>query len=111
MRGAAQLLIGRRDFASLVGGWGRDAAPGKSTVRTVEYASWIEPDSGPLLLFQVAADAFLRQMVRTMVGSLLMVGEGRWTVGEFADRLAAGDRRQAGPTAPAEGLTLLRIEY
>jgi tRNA pseudouridine38-40 synthase len=64
-----------------------------------------------LLVFEICADAFLRQMVRTIVGSLLWVGEGRWAPEQVAAALQATDRRAAGPTAPAHGLTLQRIDY
>ncbi len=111
MRRAARWLVGRRDVRALVGGWGRNARPGRSTVRTVYAADWIEYGEAPLLTFEVCADAFLRQMVRTMVGSLLWVGEGRWTPDELAAALSSADRRAAGPTAPAVGLTLWKIEY
>ncbi len=111
MRSASRPLLGRRNMASLVGGWGRDARPGKSTVRTVFAADWIEPDDSPLLLFEVGGDAFLRQMVRTIVGSLLWVGEGRWEPEAFEAALASADRRAAGPAAPPQGLTLWKIEY
>jgi len=110
MRRASHHLLGRHDCASLVGGWGRDARPGRTTDRTVFAADWIESAS-PLLIFEIGADAFLRQMVRTIVGTLLWVGEGRWSEQQFVDALAARDRRAAGPAAPAIGLTLNRIEY
>ena len=110
MRYASRALLGRRDMAALVGGWGRDARPGRSTVRTVYAADWLEM-TDELFLFEVCADAFLRQMVRTMVGSLLWVGQGRWTPSQFAAAIGMADRRAAGPTAPAVGLTLWKIEY
>jgi tRNA pseudouridine38-40 synthase len=110
MRCASRLLLGRRNMAALLGGWGRDARPRRSTVRTVFAADWLEVAEGPLL-FEVCADAFLRQMVRAMVGSLVWVGEGRWTPNQLAATLLAADRRAAGPAAPAIGLTLWKIEY
>ncbi len=111
MRAASAHLLGRRDVATLAGGWGRDGRRGRSTVRTIYAADWLESHDEPLLLFDVCADGFLRQMVRTMVGSLLWVGRGRWTPEAFRLALAAVDRRAAGPTAPAAGLTLWKIEY
>jgi tRNA pseudouridine38-40 synthase len=50
-------------------------------------------------------------MVRRIVGSLVLVGSGRWTVQQFADTLASRDISRAGPKAPACGLTLLHVEY
>jgi tRNA pseudouridine38-40 synthase len=106
MRQAARALIGRHDFASLAP---RPPA-GESTVRTVFAADWLERDA-QLLIFEICADAFLKQMVRTIVGGLIWVGTTRWTAQQFATSLATADRRAAGPTAPAAGLTLHRIEY
>jgi tRNA pseudouridine38-40 synthase len=81
-----------------------------TTVRTVFAADWLQlsPD---VLAFEICADAFLTHMVRILVGSLLWVGTARWTPAAFASALASGDRQAAGPTAPAAGLTLTRIEY
>jgi tRNA pseudouridine38-40 synthase len=106
MREAACALLGRHDFASLVT---RPSARG-STERTVFAADWLEL-SASLLVFEICADAFLKQMVRTIVGSLLWVGNGRWAPEQFIAALAQADRRAAGPNAPAVGLTLHRIEY
>jgi tRNA pseudouridine38-40 synthase len=106
MREASRHLIGRHDFASLET---RPSTTG-STMRTVFAADWLEV-SPSLLLFEICADAFLKQMVRTIVGSLLWVGSGRWQPSDFVAALQAIDRRAAGPNAPAEGLTLHRIEY
>jgi tRNA pseudouridine38-40 synthase len=99
-------LIGRHDFASLV----TRPAVRPSTERTVFAADWLEV-SPSLVLFEICADAYLKQMVRTIVGSLLWVGLGRWRPDQFAAALNAADRRAAGPNAPALGLTLHRIDY
>jgi tRNA pseudouridine38-40 synthase len=106
MREASGHLLGRHDFASLVT---RPSEP-TSTTRTVFAADWLEV-SPSLLLFEICADAFSKQMVRTIVGSLLWVGSGRWTPHDFVQALQAGDRRAAGPNVPAVGLSLHRIEY
>lgn len=111
MRAAGREALGRRDAGALVGGWGRDGRPGRSTVRSLYVVDWLQRSERPLLVLEVCGDAFLRHMVRTLAGSLLAVGEGRWTPAEFAAALASADRRQAGPTAPAHGLTLWKIEY
>lgn len=113
MRRATVGLLGRQDFASFVGGWSQQARqrPRRSTRRTLMAADWLGTDDDPLLLFEVCGDAFLRQMVRSLVGSLLWVGGGRWTAGDFLAALEARDRRSAGPAAPAAGLTLWKIEY
>lgn len=106
MRRGASSLLGRRDFAALA----TDAEPGQWTARTVFAADWRQV-SQSLLFFEICADAFLKQMVRTIVGSLLWVGSGRWTAERFAAAIVSGDRRAAGPNAPAVGLSLHRIEY
>jgi tRNA pseudouridine38-40 synthase len=106
MRRGARALLGRHDFATLL----TRPSTRTSTERTVFAADWLEI-SPSLLLFEICADAYLKQMVRTVVGSLLLVGLGRWTPERFATALASADRRAAGPTAPAIGLSLHRIEY
>jgi len=106
MRRGAGVLLGRHDFASLATG----AAPGLWTRRTVFAADWLQIGRS-LLIFEVCADAFLKQMVRTLVGSLLWVGSGRWTAERFAAAIDSADRRATGPNAPAIGLSLHRIEY
>jgi len=105
MRRAARGLLGRRDFASLA----TEVPTERSTVRTVFAADWLS--LGPLAVFEICADAFLKHMVRGIVGSLLWVGSGHWTPDDFRSALDARDRRVGGPNAPAVGLTLARIEY
>jgi tRNA pseudouridine38-40 synthase len=107
MRRAAQALLGRGDFAALAT---RPRAAAQSTVRTVYAADWLRMSSS-LLLFEICADAYLKQMVRTIIGSLLWVGTGRWTPEQFEDALHTSDRRETGPNAPAAGLSLWRIDY
>lgn len=105
MRQAAGRLLGRHDFAAfaLAGG---DA---RSTVRTLLVADWTQ--HGPRLAFRVVGDAFLRGMVRALVGTLLEVGRGRRSAASVARLLAGVPRSQAGPTAPSQGLTLERVLY
>ena len=107
MRRASRALIGRLDAASLATRPPRD----QSTLRTIFAADWLNPPGNPLLTFEVCADAFLRGMVRSLVGSLLWVGRGHWTPDDFFSALASRDRRAGGPSAPAHGLTLHRIDY
>ena len=63
------------------------------------------------MTIDVRGNAFLRNMVRIMVGTLVAVGEGRFQADDIRDILAAGDRTRAGQTAPAHGLTLVRVFY
>ncbi len=101
MRAAAAQLVGRHDFAAF--------AAGESGERTVERAEWIS--EGSILRFEIESDAFLRGMVRGIVGTLLWAGRGKLTVERFADLLRARDRTQAGPSAPAKGLCLVAVRY
>jgi tRNA pseudouridine38-40 synthase len=106
MRAAAAPLVGRHDFASLQGA-GSSAA---STVRTLARAA-VEGEARGEIRFEFAGDGFLRHMVRNAVGTLLEVGLGRREPGSLPALLAARDRTRAGPTAPACGLTLVRVDY
>lgn len=112
MRLAAHSLVGERDFASFAGaGWGvkEDSEGGPSTVRNLVKAEWLV--EAERLILEVAANAFLPHMIRNIVGTLLLVGKGECTTGDFANIVAAHDRRQAGPTAPACGLSLVSVRY
>ncbi|TMC27208.1 MAG: tRNA pseudouridine(38-40) synthase TruA [Chloroflexi bacterium] len=101
MKDASGSLIGRHDFAAF--------AAGVSGERTVRRAEWSE--AGELLRFEIEEEAFLRGMVRGIVGTLLWVGRGKITADRFAEVLRSRDRAQAGPSAPAQGLCLIRVEY
>lgn len=108
MRQASALLVGRHDFGCFATHLAEGPRP-RSTERTVEQAEWRR--EGEHLIFAVSADGFLRHMVRAMVGSLVLVGQGRWTPSDLEAALRSGDRRLGGRTAPPQGLTLVRIDY
>ena len=108
MNAAAGALVGRHDFASFVGHASQEE-PGASTVRILERARWTT--EGERLHFECSGDAFARHMVRNIVGTLLWAGQGRIRADEVARVLDARDRRAAGPTAPAHGLTLMNVDY
>ena len=101
MREASAHLVGRRDFSSF--------AAGPGGVRSVRRAEWCE--RGASVRFEITADAFLRGMVRAIVGTLLWVGRGKIDPAAFAEIVAARDRSLAGPSAPANGLCLIAVEY
>ncbi len=106
MRAAAQSLVGHHDFASFQAA---GAKPGPT-----ERRLWrCDPlgEAGAELRFELHGDGFLRHMVRNVVGTLLEVGAGARPADSLASLLAARDRRLAGPTAPACGLCLARVEY
>ena len=102
---AARRLVGRHDFTAFALAGGAHGQP----FRTIREAAWEE--RGEELVFRVAGDGFLRGMVRSLVGTLLEVGRGRRSVDDFARLLAGRPREEAGPTAPANGLVLERVEY
>jgi tRNA pseudouridine38-40 synthase len=108
MEMAADLLLGTHDFASFLGHRSQEPA-GRTTVRTVERAEWWQ--EGSLIGFEITANAFLRHMVRGIVGTLIEVGRGRLEPAQFGTILEAEDRRQAGPNAPPQGLILTGVDY
>lgn len=105
MHQAAQTLLGRHDFTSFRAA----ACQAKSPIRTLDRLD-VSRD-GDVITFDVAARSFLHHQVRNFVGTLRMVGDGRWPVTRIAEVLAACDRQAAGPTAPAEGLCLIKVTY
>ncbi|GBC87201.1 tRNA pseudouridine synthase A [bacterium HR12] len=105
MREAARHLVGEHDFAS----FGRPHRPGGATVRRLERIAVSR--RGDRLEIAVRGNAFLHQMVRSIVGTLVRVGEGRMTPEGVAAALEARDRAAAGPVAPPHGLTLERVVY
>jgi tRNA pseudouridine38-40 synthase len=105
MREAAQRLVGEHDFAS----FGRPHKPGGSTVRRLDRLAVSR--RGDRVEITARGNAFLQQMVRSLVGTLIAVGEERMEPGSMLRVLAARDRGAAGPVAPAHGLTLERVVY
>lgn len=110
MREAASMLIGEHDFRSFCIA---DSARGKRTIRNLrEVEIFEEQQLGErCVVVRIVGNAFLHSMVRTVVGSLVEIGVGRQPVSSMAATLAARDRAVAGPSAPALGLTLWRVEY
>ena len=115
MNEAADALLGEHDFRSFCKASSAELllADGRSTSRYLSVAKVNEvTEAGEdLLAFDVAGNAFLHNMVRAIVGTLVEVGRGRRPVGWVADVLAACDRSAAGLTAPAAGLTLDCVDY
>jgi tRNA pseudouridine38-40 synthase len=136
MREALAACVGRYDFAALQA-TGTDV---KDTIRTITAARLTETSAdakasashGPprdasasprapgdpadragssLVAIDITGDGFLRHMVRTLVGTLVEIGRGRWAAGDMAAILDSRDRGRAGPTAPPQGLFLVEVEY
>ena len=106
MNEACRCLIGEYDFASFATAL---ESRTKSTVRRV-YQADVTGD-GDLVTFRITANAFLPHQVRNTVGALIRVGLGKMTTDEFRSILEARTPGKAGPTAPANGLYLMRVNY
>jgi tRNA pseudouridine38-40 synthase len=105
MQEGAQCLIGHHDFTTF-----RDSlCQAKSPMRTLDLLEVRRRDEE--IHIEAHARSFLHHQVRNMVGTLKLVGLGRWRPRDVAAALAARDRRAGGPTAPAEGLCLVRVCY
>jgi tRNA pseudouridine38-40 synthase len=105
MHVAAQRLIGRHDFTTF-----RAAeCQARSPVKTLDRLDVSR--EGSRVVVRAAARSFLHRQVRSMVGSLRLVGEGRWTADDLAAALDARDRAACGPVAPAGGLYLVQVDY
>jgi tRNA pseudouridine38-40 synthase len=103
---ATEILIGEHDFSSF-----RSAGSSiKNSIRKVFSAEWRIEREG-LVFFEIEANGFLKQMVRTIVGTLIEVGKEKIDSQEFKKILVSKDRRKAGPTAPAHGLYLKEVKY
>jgi tRNA pseudouridine38-40 synthase len=107
MNQACRTLIGHHDLASFVSS--AETAKKKRTVRKIFQASVTQEDM--MVNMDIVADSFLPHQVRNMMGSLIKVGQGKMTVDEFNNMIEAKTPGLAEPTAPAEGLYLMRVNY
>jgi tRNA pseudouridine38-40 synthase len=112
MRACLPFLPGTRDFRSFEGAGSRDPAQaeGRGSVRTI-FAASLEEGVDGCHRFTISGDGFLRHMVRNIAGTLFLAGRGKLSPAGFAALIAARDRTQAGPTAPACGLRLKSVFY
>jgi len=106
MQRAAEFLLGEHDFTAFARSGGSHTQP----VRRIDEAGWQRSSAG-VLEFRVVGSGFLRGMVRSIVGTLLEVGKGQRSVDDIQRLLEGRPRSEAGPTAPARGLTLERVGY
>jgi tRNA pseudouridine38-40 synthase len=105
MHEAAHRLVGRHDFTTF-----RAAeCQAKSPMKTLDRLD-VERDRDEVRIY-ASARSFLHTQVRSMVGSLVQVGEGRWSADDLARALAARDRNACGPVAPPDGLYLVKVDY
>lgn len=133
MHQAAQCLLGRHDFRSFESHWPNKATSVRTLMEVTVQRQWFcplyfqqlapggPPDptrSGPtdaaageFIWLDFVADGFLYNMVRTLVGTLVHVGRGRWSAADVTRIIAAMNREAAGDTAPAHGLCLVEVDY
>jgi len=107
MREAAATLVGEHDFSAFRAA----GCAAKTTLRRLDAIAITAPDADSRLVVDVRGNAFLRNMVRILVGTLAEVGTGKRPAAQVAEILASGDRTTAGITAPAHGLELVEVRY
>jgi len=105
MHAAAQVLVGHHDFTTFRSAECQSASPVKTLDRLAVTRL------GEEIRIEASARSFLHNQVRSMVGSLKLVGEGRWEAPDLEKALAAQDRSACGPVAPPCGLYLVRVDY
>lgn len=105
MNRACEQLIGNHDFES----FSKVKTEVNNFMCHITLANWVKKNE--VVLFDITANRFLRGMVRSIVGTLLQVGQGKMNVKDFTSVISAKDRRKAGAAAPAHGLFLTSVSY
>jgi tRNA pseudouridine38-40 synthase len=105
MHEAGQLILGKHDFTT----FRASLCQAKSPIKTLDRLDVSR--EGDTVYINASAQSFLHNQVRSLVGSLKLVGEGKWTPQDFRAALDAVDRQACGPVAPAHGLYLTQVDY
>ncbi|MCB1562623.1 MAG: tRNA pseudouridine(38-40) synthase TruA [Alphaproteobacteria bacterium] len=111
MHEAAQILTGYHDFTTFRGSQCQAKSPERTLDRLDIYERPYDSCGGCEIIIEAEARSFLHHQVRNMVGTLSLIGLGKWTAKNLGDALKACDRTQGGPSAPAAGLYLVRVDY
>lgn len=111
MRKAAKYLLGHHDFTSFRASECQAKSPFKTLERLDITSRPYDDEGGIEIVIETEGRSFLHHQVRNMVGTLALVGEGKWEPDHVKTALEAKDRKAAGPTAPPDGLYLVRIDY
>jgi tRNA pseudouridine38-40 synthase len=111
MHDAAQILLGHHDFTTFRDSQCQAKSPMKTLDRLDITSRPYDENGGQEIIVEAESLSFLHHQVRNMVGTLALVGEGKWNKADVRSALEAKDRTKGGPTAPAEGLYLVRVDY
>ncbi len=111
MHDAAQILLGHHDFSTFRDSQCQAKSPEKTLDRLDVTAHDYDDHGGQEIIFEVEARSFIHHQVRNMVGTLALVGEGKWSKDDLKSALEARDRTKGGQTAPSDGLYLVRVDY
>lgn len=111
MHDAAQCLLGHHDFSSFRGADCQAKTPMRTLDRIDVFALDRDEHGGCEVIVEAEARSFIHHQVRNMVGTLSWVGLGKWSIDNLRDAFDARDRTKAGPSAPADGLYLVHIDY
>ncbi len=103
---ASRMVVGEHDFSAFC----RRADPDKSLIRSVDSARWMQVERD-VMRFEIEANAFCHQMVRSIVGHLVDIGRGKRLPDDIARTLKSRDRSNAAPLAPPQGLVLWEVRY
>lgn len=111
MQDGAQHLLGKHDFSTFRDAECQANSPVKTLDRLDITSRPYDECGGVEILVETEAQSFLHHQVRNMVGTLVLIGEGKWKPEDMKKALEAKDRKAGGPTAPADGLYLMRVDY